>query len=170
MRNECSIPEIRFKERSLFLVWFEDDSGNDCVYTLNNKVQTFKTESKARECAEALKLNCAGTFLYDAEKLISLIAAHEKPADCEFLLDFWNLFGDVAYSVGRKFEPVRTKRSDRVYNKLFFGSNLPAMTPPGEKYVPLWTKKERKLLRELMRSGLNMLCEVCAEANISEVT
>lgn len=169
MKKDCNILEFRFGEHSELLIWYEDENGKDCVYTLNNKVQTFETENEVRECAAALGLNCAGACIYDAEMLKSWIETHEETVDCGFLLDFWNIFGDIAYSVGRKFEPVRTKKSNKVYNKLFFGLNLPAMTPPGEKYVPLWTKKERKLLRELMRFGLNMLCEVCSVADISEV-
>lgn len=170
IKKDCNILELRFGDHSEFLLWYEDENGKDCVYTLNNKAQAFETESEVHECAVTLGLNCAGACIYDAERLKKWIEAHKKDADCRLLLDFWNMFGDIAYSVGRKFEPVRTKRSDRIYNKLFFGSNLPAMTPPGEEYVPNWTKKERKLLRELMRSGLNMLGEVCTAANLSEVS
>lgn len=169
MKKVCSILELHFKEHSEFLLWYEDKNGNDCVYALNNMVQTFETECIAHKRAEALGLNCAGDCLYDADRLKRWIEAHEKTVDCGFFLEFWNLFGDVAYSVGMRFEPVRTRRSNRVYNKLFFGLNLPAVTPPGKEYVPLWTKKERKLLRSLMSFGLNMLCEVCSAANISEV-
>lgn len=169
MKRDCNILELRFGEHSEFLLWYEDENGEDCVYTLNNKVQEFETENEARECAEYLGLNCTGACIYDAERLKKWIETHEKDTDCRLLLDFWNIFGDIAYSVGMRFEPVRTRRSNKVYSKLFFGLNLPAMTPPGEKYVPLWTKKERKLLRELMSFGLNMLCEVCSAADISEV-
>jgi hypothetical protein len=50
--------------------------------------------------------------------------------DCVLFLLGWNLFWDVATVLGRPLrdlDPVANK----IHDKLFFGNNLPAMTPEG---------------------------------------
>jgi len=44
-----------------------------------------------------------------------------------------------------------------VYDKLFWGNNLPAMTPPGERFVPTWSAEELEALAALLSAGFAML-------------
>ena len=44
----------------------------------------------------------------------------------------------------------------RVYDKLFFGNNLPAMTPPGEHYDPTWSDAEIRILCSVIAAGLHL--------------
>jgi len=32
--------------------------------------------------------------------------------------------------------------TQKIYNKLFWGSNLPAVTPKGRYYEPIWPRRE----------------------------
>jgi hypothetical protein len=68
------------------------------------------------------------------------------------LLSIWNLAGDVARSVEKPFED-RGGDLDAIYNKVFFGNNLPAMTPLGEHYEPDWDDEELALTPPHHRSG-----------------
>lgn len=141
---------------SLFLIWYENRNNEDCVYTSGGKVIVFLSEEKARYKAEKLDITVTNTCLYDLEHLFYWIEMHSKEMDCNFLIDFWNLFSDIAYSVGKELEPIKTRRSRRCYNKLFWGLNLPAVTPKNCVYEPVFTKKERKLIREIMHTGLEI--------------
>lgn len=145
-----------FGDSSHFLIWYEDENMKDCVYTSNGEVIIFLFEEQARKQAEKLGFQADETVFYDVERLIYWIGMHQKEMDCEFLIDFWNLFSDIAYSIGKKLEPIKTKRSNRCYNKLFWGLNLPSVTPEGCEYEPIFTKRERKLIREIMRTGLEI--------------
>lgn len=145
-----------FGDSSHFLIWYEDENMKDRVYTSDGKVICFYREEEAQRKAEELNINITDTCFYDVERLIYWFSMHQKEMDCNFLIDFWNLFSDIAYSVGKKLEPVKTKRSNRCYSKLFWGLNLPAVTPEGCEYEPIFTKKERKLIREIMRTGLEI--------------
>jgi hypothetical protein len=76
--------------------------------------------------------------------------------DCGLLLEAWNLFDDIAASIGAHLHD-RGERRDKVYDKLFWGNNLPAVTPPGRSYQPLWNGCELRILRSVLRRGLDIL-------------
>jgi hypothetical protein len=54
---------------------------------------------------------------------------------------------------GNKKEKVR----NRIYDKLFFGNNIPGIMPEGQVYTPKWTKKEIARVAEIMNEGLTIL-------------
>ena len=145
-----------FGDSSEFLIWYEDENNENRVYTSGGKVIFFLSEEKARRKANELNINITDTCFYDVERLIYWFEMHQKEMDCEFLIDFWNMFSDIAYSVGKELEPIKTRRINRCYNKLFWGLNLPAVTPEDCEYEPIFTKRERKLIREIMRTGLEI--------------
>jgi hypothetical protein len=43
-----------------------------------------------------------------------------------------------------------------IYDKVFFGNNLPSMTPPGEHYVPAWSEEEIDRLSRVLTGGLRL--------------
>ncbi len=145
-----------FGDSSDFVIWYKDENDENRVYTSDGKVVSFPSEEKAHRKADELNINITDTCFYDVERLIYWFTMHQKEMDCNFLIDFWNLFSDIAYCVGKELEPVRTRRIKRCYNKLFWGLNLPAVTPENCEYEPVFTKRERKLIREIMRTGLEI--------------
>ena len=70
--------------------------------------------------------------------------------DCSGSFAAWNLFIDVAHSVGDAGASYLASNAvlGHEYEKLFFGNNLPAMTPPGEHYTPTWTDDELDAVRQ----------------------
>ncbi|MDE5764013.1 MAG: hypothetical protein K2N49_07275 [Ruminococcus sp.] len=157
-----------FNDCSYFLIWYEDENMKDRVYTSDGKAIVFHCENQARKKAGQLGFEAGETVFYDVERLFYWIETHSKEMDCDFLIDFWNMFSDIACSVGTELEPIKTRRIKRCYNKLFWGLNLPAVTPEDCEYEPVFTKRERKLIREIMRTGLeifdkNYLCGDCNE-------
>ena len=50
------------------------------------------------------------------------------------------------------------------YDKLFWGCNLPPVTPPGERYVPRWRPDELADLRRVMRAGLDLWAAMAGPA------
>lgn len=134
-----------------YLIWHNDDKGNDVIEIRNNKILTFDTLESAEEFAG----NDCECWEYDFSELEKFVYAHDKNFNCKIILDFWNIFNDIVYSFGEKIPDERTRRSDRCYNKLFWGNNLPAVTPDGEKYVPLFTRKERNNIRKILSYGID---------------
>src|SRR5215472_16736515 len=125
---------LRVGGRTLFLLWVSDDWALDRVLADSDGVVAFPDEESAREYARAENLPLAPKEeldLHDVVGAVHWLRAGARP-DCGLLLAIWNLAGDVARSVNEPFED-RGEVLDDVYNKLFFGSNLPSMTPPGEQ-------------------------------------
>lgn len=76
--------------------------------------------------------------------------------DCDAFLCAWNFFVDVSRSLGGGFDADRD-RTRKIYSKIFYGNNLPAITPAGKHYIPLWSNREKRIIREIMAQGLTML-------------
>jgi len=68
---------------------------------------------------------------------------------CRTLLNGWNFTEDLLRTLGAKREGrgFRTHLLNRCYDKVFFGSNLPSVTPKSKRYQPIWTREEITALR-----------------------
>lgn len=144
--------------RILFLMWVSDDWALDRVLADAGRVISFTDEESAREYALAEHLPLAPqeeAHLHDFDSAVRWLEAGGE-ADCRLILDVWNLAGDVARGVSEAFED-RGGALDEVYDKLFFGSNLPSMTPPGEQYQPEWAEEELSLLRARIETAAGLI-------------
>ena len=83
-------------------------------------------------------------------------AARRTTVDCQEFLNAWNLFSDFASTVDGKLRHIDDQKEVRIYDKLFWGNNLPALTPPGKEYVPLWTRSEVARLRNVLNKGMQL--------------
>ena len=91
-----------------------------------------------------------------------LLRKKARTLKCDKLLSVWNLFWDVSYTVGHDFDQNK-EITNKVYDKLFFGCNLPAVTPLGKSYSPIWSSSEIKLIRSILTQGLQMFKEKVKE-------
>src|SRR5215472_5056232 len=146
--------------RTLFLLWVSDDWALNRLRAEAGQVVSFSDEESAREYALAENLTLAPkeeVRLNDLDSAIRWLDADaDAEPDCRILLAIWNLAGDVARAVNEPFED-RGGVLDGIYNKLFFGNNLPSMTPPGEQYQPEWTEKELGLLRARIEMAVDLI-------------
>lgn len=96
--------------------------------------------------------------LHNLDHIISWLENPAKPIDCMAVLEAWNLFSDIAITFPRRNSAFRKidKQFPKIYNKLFMGSNLPAVTPKGTNYKPIWSTSERKTIARLMNDGLDL--------------
>ena len=75
-------------------------------------------------------------------------------AGCNYFLNIWNMADDVARSLKLPFYGKRKSAND-IYDRLFWGCNLPAMTPVGEKYIPDWT--EFSVLKKVIDESISII-------------
>jgi hypothetical protein len=73
---------------------------------------------------------------------------------CEILLNGWNFIEDMGrtFQQDTKMKRLKTKVLNKAYDKIFAGNNLPAVTPEGRSYSPLWTKNEMKAMRNCFKN------------------
>ena len=143
-----------------YLIWYSDEKDG-VVVDSGGKVPSFRHAGGLLEYAAAHGLPVAGgdMILHDLDALAGWLQKQElRPADCESLLTAWNLFADVSRSTGGSFD-TDPELTGKIYEKLFWGNNLPGVTPEGKSYRPIWTRRELKLMREVLGFGLSLFRE-----------
>ena len=151
----------RHKGVERFLIWFSDD--RDGVFAdAFHRVPTFASAEALESAFPALvdaEIVPHAPILHDLDAVESRCRADGSLViDSADFLAAWNLFIDVARSVGDA--GASYLASDSVlgheYEKMFFGNNLPAMTPPGEHYTPTWTDDELDDIRRHVILGFDL--------------
>jgi hypothetical protein len=151
-----------------YLIWYGDDVDGVVIDSETGQIVVFSNPSCLRNYAENLGMQLANEdlSLYNLDTIQSwLKTPTNKTVDCVSFLNTWNLFADVAASISDSnfdsdsfangLKPYRQK-TNKIYNKLFWGNNLPTVTSPSKHYEPIWTTKEVKILVEVLKYGLFM--------------
>jgi hypothetical protein len=144
----------------LFLIWRDGGDGPDEVLVQDDEtIPLFATAAKAREAAPLSEPFSDETNEIPLD-LDAVRAWCSSPSaetlDCDLVLGAWNLFADVEGI--RKHPSFRAwdAAADRQYDKLFFGGNLPAVTPEGETYEPEWSGEEVERIRGVLAAGFEL--------------
>ena len=79
--------------------------------------------------------------------------------ECSAFLNAWNFFDDLAgLHTGVDSEYTRLSRAAATcYDKLFWGNNLPSVTPPGERFEPTWSPDDLAAIGRVFVAGLRLL-------------
>ena len=154
IKTEKYLVNLRFCGENHFAVWCTDDTGavRDRFLTNKNKVVIFSTEKQCREYVAKRKLRleeepCAE---YELDSYDGIFEA------CNRILDNWNILADFAVSVD---ESICGDRDDYdgLYDKVFFGCNLPAIRGDGEEYNPEFNKREKAMIMKVLKEGLEII-------------
>lgn len=156
---------IIINTKSHYCLWFshdltsnDDNTINDGLITELCKVKTFS----AKEDLIAYTKNAGLKYIdqeaiYDFDQAIKWLQS-KKAINCVYFLDLWNMVGDIANSLNINFiGNKRTKHISKIYDKLFWGCNLPAITPEGKEYIPIWTKKEIGIFTKIIKDELRII-------------
>lgn len=156
-----------------YLIWFTTDldGDQDGVWVDGNrKIPTFSSmeelESYAQEHRIAPLIQ-GDSIVHDLDSVVDFCNRQTADGvDCPTILRAWNLFNDVARSCGGAGALFREEEShlDPTYDKVFWGCNLPALTPEGESFEPRWNLDEVRILRGLMTTGLGLFDSFTIEA------
>jgi hypothetical protein len=143
-----------------YLIWYSNDHDG-VVIDPDGTVPSFHsfTQLYAYAAAHQIEIVKEEPLLHDLDHLAAWLVTPFTDIDCDVFLAAWNLFGDISLSVGGHFEPDQ-QQTQHIYGKLFWGNNLPAMTPPGEHYTPEWTDDEVKLMKDTLSYGLQLFRKV----------
>lgn len=144
----------------LFLLWRDGgDSADEVLVQDDETIPLFETVATAR--AEAAP---SEPFSDDTNEvpldLDAVRAWCSSPTaatlDCGLVLNAWNLFADVVAIRNHPDFRVLDARAGHAYDKLFFGCNLPAVTPEGESYEPEWSQEEVEQIRGILAAGFDL--------------
>ena len=137
-----------------YLVWYSDETDG-VLLALPERVATFQDlEALDRYLLhKGLNRDSDAPSHYDFDRLADWL---DKPSaatvNCPFILDCWNMLSDATRSLGSA-APSPSGTTD-VCDKLFWGCNLPAVTPPGKHFTPEWSDGEIASISSVLSTGL----------------
>ena len=150
-----------------YLLWRDGGARAD-EYALVPGTSKLLIARSAAELAEAAR--CHGLSVANAEvHVVNLQTVRStleslRPGrplserSAAVLLEAWNALDDLSGSLESSFMTGETSQQGEVksaYDKLFYGNNLPAVTPEGSRYRPLLSDRERQALRRLLRDAIS---------------
>lgn len=147
----------RLNNADAYLIWYSnatdgvvvDKSGDVLVFTAPEDLLNY---AKAHD----ILIKEEAPQLHDLDVVDRWV--HGKAAElpgCEEVLLVWNLLTDISSSLREDFEQGDDK-TKQVYEKLFFGNNLPSITPDKMRYNPVWKKGELQLMRKTLKRGFEI--------------
>jgi hypothetical protein len=149
-----------------YLIWHTDDVGSapDTVETIETRfVASFPDLTTLLKFAVIKNI---GDIVDDDPILCDIDAAliwAENPVpstkNCQNALGVWNLFIDLCATLPDQFGrlTVEIDNALEIEQKLFYGSNLPSITPEGECYLPRWETDDKVLLQSVFSNGSTAL-------------
>jgi hypothetical protein len=151
--------EFRLDGRRLYVIWYSNDNDG-LVGVSDGKIASSTDERRMNAFCHANNLTLMPEPIvnYDFEK-ISAWCEHPtaEMVDPVLFLNAWNMLGD-AQSLREtdvlSQDDAATGRADKVYAKLLYANNLPALTPQGTRYEPIWLEEELSLLSRIFQTGL----------------
>ena len=146
---------FRLNGRRLCLLWGagHGKDPDDVVLDDEGRLPVFETPDAASVYASRRGLgfvdkDCVEPI--DLDALTEWLARPTDKIDCPTLLNAWNIFGDVATALNGVRTHIDERQHGHLYDKLFFGLNLPAVTPEGQHYEPGWSDEEVGILVDLL--------------------
>ncbi len=155
---------ILLDDRIVYAIWFDGDYSGFNL-TQSGEIAAFPSEAAAREFAIVLAkgLPIETTDLLNLDVCKKWMAKPSaRSVNCSAFLRAYDAASDYRNSIARANLDLGDKSHLRVLDKLFWGCNLPAVTPKGKSYIPIWTKKEVKELRTMLEE-----CIAVFEAKLS---
>jgi len=139
-----------------YVIWYSDD--RDGLVRKDGRVLTFPSLEELHTYAiqHELTLKPEETAGYDWDAIERWC---NEPAATAIavgpFLNAWNMVVDAlpAHEGPSLFSHADGRNGD-LYRKLFRANNLPAMTPPGAEYYPVWTRTEVDALAQVLRLGI----------------
>lgn len=156
MQREYYICNCHFNENDYYFIWFTDEEDGVCV-NVEKKLLVSRSLEEIKTYANEQKISIKAEepVFYDFDKLEETINKKTFEVNCVDFLNAWNLLDDISLSVEGNFNSER-KKTEKIYEKLFWGNNLPIVTPQGKFYKPSWNKKELEIIRKVLLHGIEI--------------
>ena len=142
-----------------YCIWTTDEK--DYVLSSKNKLLIWRELSDVREYAEKNDIIFKDDTVtnYDLKSIKKWCDSKNTNVDCTTVLNVWNIFSDISYSVNMMFIGNQTQL-DGIYNKLFYGTNCPAINTVNQDYKPEFSSDEIQVIKSVMLDGLRIFLQV----------
>lgn len=149
----------RLNDKEAFLIWYSNEKDGFVVNEAGF-IPTFESKDDLKNYADKIQIvvDLNDPNLIELDSVKNWLNDGGKIKDYNLFLDVWNLFEDISVSTHGNFDNDKEVTND-LYDRIFWGCNIPAVTPEGESFTPTWTKKELKIIRETLSFGFKMFQE-----------
>ncbi len=146
-------------QKKYYLLWKDGGSASDTFITFENSADIVVTKSLSELHAEANKINYilmkSDPVNFDMDLMMrDLARIGNSPCSTRLAsrtLDGWNNIEDLAKSLKVNMSDFGDEVAlKKIYDKLFFGNNIPAMAQ-SDKYHPFFSADERRIMRYYLR-------------------
>ncbi|MDH4227964.1 MAG: hypothetical protein OEV59_09510 [Deltaproteobacteria bacterium] len=166
--------KIVYKNKRRIVVWVTDEDagdvpGEDDVFMVDSFGDLICAKNR-KDLKKILgksfgKVLWEGEGVYNFDRfwsgLSTLKSGKVVPVKvCDVIIDGWNFIEDVMWTFfrnKREGSKLWTNVPGRVYQKFFYGINLPAITPEGKHYDAVFTGEEIRALRKNMKETWKLL-------------
>jgi len=147
-----------------YLIWVSDDEDSKKDHFVTNdrgKVSTFSNLDDLKHFENHLGLTVTASSELrplNLDAIADWLSEGEEMPECDVLLNAWNAFSDISSSFQGNDAPFAKAdfAHKSIYDKLFWGNNLPSVTPVGERYDPIWNAGEMESLKAILGAGLDL--------------
>ncbi|WP_425618266.1 hypothetical protein NA78x_001969 [Anatilimnocola sp. NA78] len=152
---------LRMNGADVFVVWYQEDRDGFVRQPDGHLLHARSLEGLASAATEmGLSLVPEEPARYDFDQLREwCVGADGSGVNYRAFLNAWNFFDDLArFHDEPDSDYAKLSRSaQQSYDKLFWGNNIPAITPPGERFTPVWSTEELEEIRQVMQAGLKLV-------------
>lgn len=149
----------RLDDRDSYLIWYSnetdgfiiDDEGFIPSFTKVKDLQIFAKKKN-------LTVDVEKPNLITLDPVKNWLKNGGEIEDYNSFLNTWNLFEDISVSTNGNFDKEK-EITNGIYNRIFWGCNIPAVTPEGKCFTPTWTKKELKIIHKTYNFGFQIFEE-----------
>lgn len=150
--------------KNRYLIWEMNDGSEDTLFInpKSNKIAIFSKLKFLKQYAKKNNIRIidySEPLLHDLDSTLKWLNNKSKSnIDCETILTAWNFFIDMANSFELDNKELQAYRKNapkayKIYTKVFYGNNLPSITPDDKLYMPKWKRKELELIRRVLLFG-----------------
>lgn len=169
--REYYIAAYRLDYQARYLIWYRtlnsigDQDG--VILDSAHRIITFASVTDIRAFAAGKSIDIADEepSIHNFDCVVRWLSLNGKRTrrlrasgvNCHEFLSCWNLLDDIKRSLTNITATWLPRKELHVYMRLFWGSNLPAVTPPGEHFTPYWLDWETRLMRRVFRERIALL-------------
>jgi hypothetical protein len=129
----------RLDGRAFVFLW-DGEAPKSVLIDDVGAIRAFSSEAAARQEAVLLVGKVAtDSSRYDFDEIRAWCASENTSVDCSAVLDIWNVLTDIPRE--KSLFDEADARAGTIYDKLVFGCNIPAISVPGETFVPIWSPR-----------------------------
>lgn len=148
-------------EAEFYCIWFSDDKTDGFLLD-GSKLKIFSSNDAALTFLKSFSSykKTIKTTIYNVNEIIQTVM-RIIPFDPHIVLDFWNIVDDLSSSTGIPYEGNKKDcLTNSIYDKLFYGNNLPTINTSTRTYTPQFTSEEQIRLTTILEDGISIIRKV----------